>query len=99
VLIGIRGAARLMVDEAVRSGLPAVAAFFFEDPAPAGDFLRTLLADGDAVLFKGSRGTQVETALERFLPNVLLASLRTALSACHPLPAVQLHQFALPWPA
>ena len=67
VLIGIRGAARLMVDEAVRSGLPAVAAFFFEDPAPAGDFLRTLLADGDAVLFKGSRGTQVETALERFL--------------------------------
>lgn len=67
VLIGIRGAASRMVDEAVRSGLPAVAAFFYEDPAPAGDFLRTLLAEGDAVLFKGSRGTHVETALERFL--------------------------------
>ena len=67
VLVGIRGAACQMIDEAVRSGLPAVAAFFFDDPAPAGDFLRTLLADGDAVLFKGSRGTHVDTALERFL--------------------------------
>jgi UDP-N-acetylmuramoyl-tripeptide--D-alanyl-D-alanine ligase len=67
VLVGIRGAARQMVDEAVRSGLGAGAAFFFEDPASAGDFLRGLLADGDAVLFKGSRGTHVETALERFL--------------------------------
>jgi UDP-N-acetylmuramoyl-tripeptide--D-alanyl-D-alanine ligase len=67
VLVGIRGAASRMVDEAVRSGLPAVAAFFFDDPAPAGDFLRTLLEEGDAVLFKGSRGAHVETALERFL--------------------------------
>jgi UDP-N-acetylmuramoyl-tripeptide--D-alanyl-D-alanine ligase len=67
VLVGIRGAASQMIDQAVRSGLPAVAAFFFDDPAPAGDFLRTLLEEGDAVLFKGSRGTHVEMALERFL--------------------------------
>ena len=67
VLVGIRGAAGQMIDEAVRSGLPAVAAFFFDDPAAAGEFLRSLLAEGDAVLFKGSRGTHVETALERFL--------------------------------
>ncbi|HOK45306.1 MAG TPA: UDP-N-acetylmuramoyl-tripeptide--D-alanyl-D-alanine ligase, partial [Bryobacteraceae bacterium] len=66
VLVGIRGAARTMVDEAIRSGLPAGAAFFFEDPCAAGEFLRTLLVEGDAVLFKGSRGTQVEKALERF---------------------------------
>ncbi len=66
VLVGIRGAARQMVDEAVRSGLPAGAALFFDDPAAAGDFLRTQLTEGDAVLFKGSRGTHVETALERF---------------------------------
>jgi UDP-N-acetylmuramoyl-tripeptide--D-alanyl-D-alanine ligase len=66
VLVGIRGAARQMVDEAVRSGLPAGAAFFFEDAATAGDFLRTLLVEGDAVLFKGSRGTHIEKALERF---------------------------------
>ena len=65
VLLGIRGAARFMVDEAVRAGLSESAAYFFEDPATAGDFLRGLVRDGDAVLFKGSRGVQVEKALER----------------------------------
>jgi UDP-N-acetylmuramoyl-tripeptide--D-alanyl-D-alanine ligase len=64
VLVGIRGAARHLVEEAVRSGMPAGAAFFFEDPAAAGVFLRRALQEGDAVLFKGSRGTQVEKALE-----------------------------------
>lgn len=65
VLLGIRGAARFMVDEAVRAGLSESAAYFFEDPATAGDFLRGLVRDGDAVLFKGSRGVRVEKALER----------------------------------
>ncbi len=65
VLIGIRGAARFMVEEAVRAGLSESAAYFFEDPATAGDFLRgSDRAMGDAVLFKGSRGVQVEQALE-----------------------------------
>jgi UDP-N-acetylmuramoyl-tripeptide--D-alanyl-D-alanine ligase len=67
VLVGIRGAARHMVDSAVRSGLCADAAFFFDEPAAAGEFLRGLALAGDAVLFKGSRGTRVEKALERFL--------------------------------
>jgi UDP-N-acetylmuramoyl-tripeptide--D-alanyl-D-alanine ligase len=66
VLIGIRGAARFMVDEAVRAGLSG-AAYFFVDPATAGDFVRGLVRSGDAVLFKGSRGVQVELALERVL--------------------------------
>jgi UDP-N-acetylmuramoyl-tripeptide--D-alanyl-D-alanine ligase len=67
VLLGIRGAARFMVDEAVRAGLSDSAAYFFEDPATAGDFLRGFLGEGDAVLFKGSRGVKVEQALERVL--------------------------------
>jgi UDP-N-acetylmuramoyl-tripeptide--D-alanyl-D-alanine ligase len=67
VLIGIRGAARHMVDEAVRAGMSGGAAHFFEEPAAAGDFARDLLREGDAVLFKGSRGIQVERALERVL--------------------------------
>lgn len=67
VLVGIRGAARRMVEEAVRSGLPADAAFFYDEPAPAGDFLRGFLQEGDVVLFKGSRGVHVEIALNRFL--------------------------------
>ena len=67
VLVGIRGAARFMVEEAVRAGLSDGAAYFFENPAQAGDFLRGILREGDAVLFKGSRGVKVERALERVL--------------------------------
>ena len=68
VLVGIRGVARKMVDAAIEGGLPKDAAFFFDDPDSAGEFLRTFAREGDAILFKGSRGTQVEKALHRFLP-------------------------------
>ena len=43
------------------------AAYFFEDPETAGDFVRSLAREGDAVLFKGSRGVAVEKAMERLL--------------------------------
>src|SRR5882762_6845771 len=66
VLIGIRGASRHMVDEAVRAGMSG-AAYFFEDPGTAGEFLRSLAREGDAILFKGSRGVAVEKAMERLL--------------------------------
>jgi UDP-N-acetylmuramoyl-tripeptide--D-alanyl-D-alanine ligase len=69
VLIGVRGAARFMVEEAVRAGMSESAAYFFADPVVAGDFLRTLVRAGDAVLFKGSRGVKMEQALERLIGN------------------------------
>ena len=62
VLIGVRGEAREMVDAA-----NGIQARFFEDPAEAGDYARRIAEGGDAVLFKGSRGVQVERALERFM--------------------------------
>ncbi len=67
VLVGIRGAASYMVDRAVKAGISDGAAFFFEDPAEAGEFVRREAREGDAILFKGSRGTHVEKALERFM--------------------------------
>ncbi len=67
VLVGIRGAAWHMVDAVKRAGLTAGAALFFDDPAEAGRYLRTLAEPGDAILFKGSRGVHVERALEEFL--------------------------------
>jgi UDP-N-acetylmuramoyl-tripeptide--D-alanyl-D-alanine ligase len=67
ILVGIHGAARHMVDAAVDAGLPKDAAYFFEDPADAGVLLRDIAQPGDAILFKGSRGTRVEKALEEFL--------------------------------
>jgi UDP-N-acetylmuramoyl-tripeptide--D-alanyl-D-alanine ligase len=74
-VIGIRGAGRWMVDEAIAAGLSGGAASFFDTPQAAGDYLKTFLKPGDAVLFKGSRGVHVEQALER------------ALGAAEPVPA------------
>jgi UDP-N-acetylmuramoyl-tripeptide--D-alanyl-D-alanine ligase len=67
VLVGIRGAACHLVDAAIQDGLAVRAASFFEAPDEAGDYLRSIAQPGDAILFKGSRGTRVEKALERFL--------------------------------
>ncbi len=65
VLLGVRGMSRFIVEEAVRHGLSRQAAFFFEQPKSAGDFLRDFVRAGDAILFKGSRGTHVEEAIAR----------------------------------
>jgi UDP-N-acetylmuramoyl-tripeptide--D-alanyl-D-alanine ligase len=70
VLVGIRGAARYMVDAAMNSGHAVDAAYFFNDPVEAGAALAGIAEAGDAVLFKGSRGTRVERALETFLEKV-----------------------------
>lgn len=67
LLVGIRGAACHMVDAAKGAGQAVGAAFFFETPEAAGDFLRDQTRPGDAILFKGSRGVQVERALERWM--------------------------------
>ncbi|MBI2685347.1 MAG: UDP-N-acetylmuramoyl-tripeptide--D-alanyl-D-alanine ligase [Acidobacteria bacterium] len=63
-VIGIRGAARYLADAAREAGAEAL---FFEEPAEAGEALRTIARPGDVVLCKGSRGTRVELALERFM--------------------------------
>jgi len=71
VLVGIRGEACHLVDAARRAGLAVDAAFFFPDASSAGEHLRRIAHSGDVILLKGSRGTHVEHALERFLerPN------------------------------
>ena len=72
---------------AMEAGLSDSAAFFFESSGRGGRVpARLMRSPGDAVLFKGSRGVQVEKALERAfgeakaLTDALLASLRAALS-------------------
>jgi UDP-N-acetylmuramoyl-tripeptide--D-alanyl-D-alanine ligase len=67
VLVGIRGAARYLVDAARLAGMSPAAVHFFEEPQAAGHFLKSLARPGDSILFKGSRGTRVEQALEEFL--------------------------------
>jgi UDP-N-acetylmuramoyl-tripeptide--D-alanyl-D-alanine ligase len=63
VLVGIRGAAKFMVEEAAAEGFGHSRTHFFETPELAGDFLKTFACAGDTILFKGSRGTRVELAL------------------------------------
>lgn len=67
MLIGIRGAAEQMVDAGRQAGLPPDSALFFDEPEEAGRFLKTIAIPNDSLLFKGSRGTRVELALEAFL--------------------------------
>ncbi|HWE50747.1 MAG TPA: UDP-N-acetylmuramoyl-tripeptide--D-alanyl-D-alanine ligase [Bryobacteraceae bacterium] len=62
-LVGIRGAASFMVEEAREAGMSGSAAVFFQSPEEAGIFLRSYLRAGDVVLFKGSRGVAVEKAI------------------------------------
>ena len=41
--------------------------YIMPEPAEAGRWLQGIAQPGDAILFKGSRGTRVEKALESFL--------------------------------
>ena len=66
-LVGVRGAAAFMVDEAIKHGMSREAAIFVETPEQAGDKLKQIATPGAVILMKGSRGTRVELALERFL--------------------------------
>jgi UDP-N-acetylmuramoyl-tripeptide--D-alanyl-D-alanine ligase len=63
VIVGVRGAARQLVEMAKASGVQEDRAIFFQEPEEAGSFLREFVRPGDAILFKGSRGTHVERAL------------------------------------
>lgn len=62
IVVAIRGEARSLACAASPAEV-----HFFESPDEAGAFLRSAVRSGDAILFKGSRGTRVEIALERFL--------------------------------
>ena len=70
VLIALRGAASFVADEAKKAGMSGDTAYFFEDAAEAGRFLKQIAQPGDAVLFKGSRGVHVERALEAFTSDI-----------------------------
>lgn len=67
LLIGVRGAAKWTVEEARAAGMAEKAAVFLDDAVEAGEFARGIAREGDAVLFKGSRGVRMERAVERFI--------------------------------
>jgi UDP-N-acetylmuramoyl-tripeptide--D-alanyl-D-alanine ligase len=67
VLIGVRGAATFIVEQAKAGG---VLASFVSQPEDAGDWLAQNLRAGDLVLLKASRGVKLEKALDRLQQRV-----------------------------
>jgi UDP-N-acetylmuramoyl-tripeptide--D-alanyl-D-alanine ligase len=62
--IGVQGDARFFVEGAVEGGIPSSQGRFFPDAKSAGEFCQTLIAPGDVILVKGSRGVHLETVIE-----------------------------------
>jgi UDP-N-acetylmuramoyl-tripeptide--D-alanyl-D-alanine ligase len=61
LLLGVRGAAREMVDAARQAGMQAQ---YVESSEEAGEWLAANVRPGDVVLLKASRGVRLERALE-----------------------------------
>ncbi|MBI2678355.1 MAG: UDP-N-acetylmuramoyl-tripeptide--D-alanyl-D-alanine ligase [Candidatus Koribacter versatilis] len=64
MLIGVRGAAKKIVEGAHAGGL--ISAEYVETPEAAGEWLASTVRAGDAVLLKASRGVRLERALEKW---------------------------------
>jgi UDP-N-acetylmuramoyl-tripeptide--D-alanyl-D-alanine ligase len=63
-VIAVQGDARFFVEGAVEGGIPPSRGRFFPDAQSAGEFCQTLIAPGDVILVKGSRGVHLETVIE-----------------------------------
>ncbi len=63
-LIGVQGDAQELVVGAVAAGHPQSRARFFASSGEAGEFLADLIAPGDLLLVKGSRGVKMERIVE-----------------------------------
>ncbi len=63
-IIGVQGDAARLVEGATEAGHPPERAKFFPDAAEAAEFLTGLVAPGDLLLVKGSRGVKMERVVE-----------------------------------
>jgi UDP-N-acetylmuramoyl-tripeptide--D-alanyl-D-alanine ligase len=63
-LVTVQGDARFILEGALKAGLPEEFGRFFPTAEEAGNFSARLLAGGDVVLVKGSRGVHLEKVVE-----------------------------------
>jgi UDP-N-acetylmuramoyl-tripeptide--D-alanyl-D-alanine ligase len=63
-IIGVQGEAEGFIQGAVEAGHPAARAKFFPSSTDAAPFVENLLARGDLLLVKGSRGVKMERIVE-----------------------------------
>jgi UDP-N-acetylmuramoyl-tripeptide--D-alanyl-D-alanine ligase len=71
VLLGVRGLAKPMVEDASAAGMRAE---FVNTPEDAGEWLRREVKPGDVVLLKASRGVRLERALEVWMGQAPVAA-------------------------
>ncbi len=72
VVAGIQGQASALVNAAAKCAARQPSVFYFDSARDAGLWLREFAQEGDAILFKGSRGTRVELALAAFMETARL---------------------------
>ena len=75
LLLGVRGLAEPMVEEAKKTGMRAE---FLATPEQAGDWLAHKARDGDVVLLKASRGVKLERALEKWKESLTVEQRSSA---------------------
>ena len=66
-VIGVEGDAKEIVEGAVSAGIPRAQTRFFRSSEDAARLLEELLAPGDVLLVKGSRGVKMERIVETLL--------------------------------
>jgi UDP-N-acetylmuramoyl-tripeptide--D-alanyl-D-alanine ligase len=66
-VIGVEGDAKEIVEGAVSAGIPSAQTRFFPSSEDAARFLEELIAPGDVLLVKGSRGVKMERIVETLL--------------------------------
>jgi UDP-N-acetylmuramoyl-tripeptide--D-alanyl-D-alanine ligase len=66
-VIGVEGDAKEIVEGAVSAGIPRAQTRFFPSSEDAARFLEELIAPGDVLLVKGSRGVKMERIVETLL--------------------------------
>jgi UDP-N-acetylmuramoyl-tripeptide--D-alanyl-D-alanine ligase len=77
-LVAVQGEARYFLEGAREAGLPGERMRFFATAQEAGEFCATLVASGDVVLVKGSRGVHLEKVVE-----LLVSSRETSAARRH----------------
>jgi UDP-N-acetylmuramoyl-tripeptide--D-alanyl-D-alanine ligase len=63
-VVAVQGDAQFIAEGAVDGGIPPLHVRFFPEAKSAGEFCQTLIAPGDVILVKGSRGVHLETVIE-----------------------------------
>jgi UDP-N-acetylmuramoyl-tripeptide--D-alanyl-D-alanine ligase len=85
-MIGVQGYAESFVDGAVEAGHRSVQARFFATSAEAGEFIADLIARGDVLLVKGSRGVKMERIVEAIDARLTRPSMDPASTAATVVP-------------